>query len=105
MFIGTKRGIEHKVLGKMGYELCEIDVEGIKGRGLKALLKGFYQIPQSMWQSRRILKTFSPEWFWVSAAMLQDRHACRLPYGNTDGNCRAKCRCRNHQPNFGKVCE
>ena len=52
LFIGTQKGIESKLLGH-GYELRTIDVEGIKGRGMKALVKGFYQIPQSMWQSRR----------------------------------------------------
>ncbi|MGV8057165.1 MAG: undecaprenyldiphospho-muramoylpentapeptide beta-N-acetylglucosaminyltransferase [Smithellaceae bacterium] len=60
IFIGTKRGIESKLLAPAGYELRTIDVEGIKGRGLTALVKGFYQIPQSMWQSRRILKQFRP---------------------------------------------
>jgi UDP-N-acetylglucosamine--N-acetylmuramyl-(pentapeptide) pyrophosphoryl-undecaprenol N-acetylglucosamine transferase len=60
LFIGTKRGIESRMLASIGYELRTIDIEGVKGRGLKALLKGFYQIPQSMWQSRRILKKFRP---------------------------------------------
>jgi UDP-N-acetylglucosamine--N-acetylmuramyl-(pentapeptide) pyrophosphoryl-undecaprenol N-acetylglucosamine transferase len=61
LFIGTKRGIESKLLGKLGYELRTINVEGVKGRGIKALIKGFYQIPKSMWQSRRILKQFRPQ--------------------------------------------
>lgn len=61
LFIGTKRGIESKLLGALGFELRTIDVEGIKGRGLKALIKGIYQVPQSIWQSRRILKQFCPQ--------------------------------------------
>jgi UDP-N-acetylglucosamine--N-acetylmuramyl-(pentapeptide) pyrophosphoryl-undecaprenol N-acetylglucosamine transferase len=61
IFIGTQRGIESKLLGQLGYELRTIDVEGVKGRGLKALVKGVYQIPQSMWQSSRILKQFRPQ--------------------------------------------
>ena len=61
LFIGTQKGIESKLLGGAGYELRTIDVEGIKGRGMKALVKGFYQIPQSMWQSRRILKEYRPQ--------------------------------------------
>ena len=60
-FIGTQKGIESKLLGHVGYELRTIDVEGIKGRGGKALVKGFYQIPQSILQSRRILKQFRPQ--------------------------------------------
>lgn len=60
VFIGTKRGIESRLLGQAGYELRTIDIEGIKGRGMRALLKGLYQIPQSMLQSRLILKQFRP---------------------------------------------
>jgi UDP-N-acetylglucosamine--N-acetylmuramyl-(pentapeptide) pyrophosphoryl-undecaprenol N-acetylglucosamine transferase len=61
IFIGTKRGIEQRLLGKLGYELRLIDVEGLKGRGLKALIKGVYAIPNSMWQSRKILTDFGPD--------------------------------------------
>lgn len=61
IFIGTRRGIEHRLLGTLGYELKLIDVEGVKGRGLKALIKGAYAIPISMMQSRRILVDFRPD--------------------------------------------
>ncbi|KQC09442.1 MAG: UDP-diphospho-muramoylpentapeptide beta-N-acetylglucosaminyltransferase [Smithella sp. SDB] len=61
IFIGTKRGIESRLLGRLGYELREIDVEGVKGQGGKALIRGAYQIPMSMWQSRCILKEFRPD--------------------------------------------
>ena len=61
LFVGTKRGIESKLLGGAGYELRTIDIEGIKGRGMKALVKGIYSIPQSMWQSRLILKEYRPQ--------------------------------------------
>jgi UDP-N-acetylglucosamine--N-acetylmuramyl-(pentapeptide) pyrophosphoryl-undecaprenol N-acetylglucosamine transferase len=61
IFIGTDRGIESRLLGKLGYDLKKIDIEGVKGRGIKALAKGFYQIPKSMWQSRQILNQFRPE--------------------------------------------
>jgi UDP-N-acetylglucosamine--N-acetylmuramyl-(pentapeptide) pyrophosphoryl-undecaprenol N-acetylglucosamine transferase len=61
VFIGTQRGIESRLLGQLGYELREIDIEGVKGRGIKALIKVVYQIPKSLWQSRRILKQFRPE--------------------------------------------
>ena len=61
IFIGTQRGIEHRLLGKLGYELKLIDVEGLKGRGWKALIKGVYAIPNSMWQSRMILRDFQPD--------------------------------------------
>jgi len=61
MFIGTKKGIEHRLLRPLGYELKEIEVEGLKGRGLMALIKGLYAIPNSMWQSRGIFADFRPD--------------------------------------------
>lgn len=61
IFIGTQRGIERRMLSGLGYELKEIDVEGLKGRGLTALIKGMYAIPRSMWQSRKILTDFRPD--------------------------------------------
>ncbi|HPD56844.1 MAG TPA: undecaprenyldiphospho-muramoylpentapeptide beta-N-acetylglucosaminyltransferase [Smithellaceae bacterium] len=60
LFIGTQRGMEAKLLPQLGFELKTIDVEGIKGRGLGALVKSVYQIPVSMWQSRGIIKEFKP---------------------------------------------
>lgn len=56
-----QKGIEHRLLGPLGYELKEIDVEGLMGRGIRALMKGVYAIPNSMLQSRRILKSFGPD--------------------------------------------
>jgi UDP-N-acetylglucosamine--N-acetylmuramyl-(pentapeptide) pyrophosphoryl-undecaprenol N-acetylglucosamine transferase len=61
IFIGTQKGIESRLLGQLGYELKEIDIEGVKGRGIKALVKVVYQIPKSLWQSKRILKQFCPD--------------------------------------------
>ncbi|MFO7570470.1 MAG: undecaprenyldiphospho-muramoylpentapeptide beta-N-acetylglucosaminyltransferase [Smithellaceae bacterium] len=61
LFIGTKKGIEHRVLPGLGYALQEIDVEGVKGRGIRALIKGVYAVPKSMLQSRNILKRFAPD--------------------------------------------
>jgi len=61
IFIGTERGIENRLLHQLGYELKKIDVEGVKGRGIKALIKGAYQIPKSIWQSGNILKQFRPD--------------------------------------------
>jgi UDP-N-acetylglucosamine--N-acetylmuramyl-(pentapeptide) pyrophosphoryl-undecaprenol N-acetylglucosamine transferase len=61
IFIGTQRGIESRLLGQLGYELRKIDIEGVKGRGIKVLVKVVYQIPKSLWQSRRILKQFCPD--------------------------------------------
>ncbi|HPX30738.1 MAG TPA: glycosyltransferase, partial [Smithella sp.] len=47
VFIGTKRGIEGRLLSRLGYDLKTIDIEGIKGRGIRALVKSVFQIPKS----------------------------------------------------------
>ena len=91
IFIGTKRGIESKLLGQLGYELKEIDIEGVKGRGMKALVKGVYQIPQSMWQSGRILKQFRPDMVigvggYASGPAVLAAHFMRMPTAIAEQN-------------------
>jgi UDP-N-acetylglucosamine--N-acetylmuramyl-(pentapeptide) pyrophosphoryl-undecaprenol N-acetylglucosamine transferase len=91
IFIGTKKGIESKLLGQFGYELREIDIEGVKGRGIKALVKGAYQIPKSMWQSRSILKQFSPHIVvgvggYASGPAVLAAHFMRIPTAIAEQN-------------------
>jgi len=91
IFIGTKKGIESKLLGQFGYELREIDIEGVKGRGIKALVKGAYQIPKSTWQSRSILKQFSPHIVvgvggYASGPAVLAAHFMRIPTAIAEQN-------------------
>ena len=91
IFIGTKKGIESKLLGPLGYELREIDIEGVKGRGGKALVKGAYQIPKSMWQSRCVLKQFSPNIVvgvggYASGPAVLTAHFMRIPTAIAEQN-------------------
>ncbi len=60
LFVGTDRGIESRVVPAQGYRLATIKVEGIMGRGVKALWKASGQVPLSILESRRILKDFKP---------------------------------------------
>ena len=91
IFIGTKKGIESKLLEKFGYELKKIEIEGVKGRGIKALLKGAYQIPKSIWQSRRILKQFGPDIVfgvggYASGPAVLAAHFMSIPTGIAEQN-------------------
>ena len=61
LFIGTKKGLEAKVLSGLGFALQTIDVEGIKGRGLIRSAKALLGIPKSFIQSFRIIRLFSPD--------------------------------------------
>jgi UDP-N-acetylglucosamine--N-acetylmuramyl-(pentapeptide) pyrophosphoryl-undecaprenol N-acetylglucosamine transferase len=91
IFIGTKKGIESKLLGQLGYELREIDIEGVFGRGGKALVRGAWQIPKSLWQSRRILKQFCPHIVfgvggYASGPAVLAAHFMRLPTAIAEQN-------------------
>lgn len=61
LFVGTERGIEHRVVPEQGYELATIDALGIKGRGVGGLIRGLARLPGAWWQSRSILKRFRPD--------------------------------------------
>ena len=60
LFIGTKRGLEARVLPQIGFALETLDVEGIKGRGMAKSLAALVKIPRSLMESRRILRGFEP---------------------------------------------
>ena len=61
LFIGTKRGLEKRVLGEMGFHLLTLDVEGIKGKGIAKALTAILKIPRSLVASYRLIRTFRPD--------------------------------------------
>jgi UDP-N-acetylglucosamine--N-acetylmuramyl-(pentapeptide) pyrophosphoryl-undecaprenol N-acetylglucosamine transferase len=61
LFIGTERGLEKKVLENLGFQLCTLDVEGIKGRGWLKIFGALSKIPRSLLQSYRIIGRFRPD--------------------------------------------
>ena len=61
LFIGTERGIEKKVLGKTGFELVTLDVEGIKGRGFLRSFFALLKVPGGVFQSLRIIRENRPD--------------------------------------------
>ena len=60
-FVGTEKGIEARVLPEQGWDLDLIEVAGIKGLGLKGLVRGLARLPRAWFQSRKIIKTFRPD--------------------------------------------
>ncbi len=60
-FVGTERGIEARVLPEEGWALDQIEVSGIKGRGLRGLVAGLMRLPRAWLQSRRIIRDFAPD--------------------------------------------
>ncbi len=61
LFIGTNRGLEKKVLGRMGFALKTINVEGLKGRGILKVVNSLMKIPGSLLESYRIIRSFRPD--------------------------------------------
>jgi UDP-N-acetylglucosamine--N-acetylmuramyl-(pentapeptide) pyrophosphoryl-undecaprenol N-acetylglucosamine transferase len=61
LFVGTKQGIEFRVLPKEGFKLELLTVKGIKGRGLRGWLDALYGVPASLWRSLRIIRRFRPD--------------------------------------------
>src|SRR5690349_2328613 len=60
-FVGTRRGIEARVLPELGWELSLIEVSGLKTVGAIGALRGLLRLPRALWQARRIVKQFRPD--------------------------------------------
>jgi UDP-N-acetylglucosamine--N-acetylmuramyl-(pentapeptide) pyrophosphoryl-undecaprenol N-acetylglucosamine transferase len=60
-WLGTRRGIESELVPSQGIELNYIDVEGIRGRGLKALIKAPLQLWHAIRQALAVLAEFKPQ--------------------------------------------
>lgn len=61
LFVGTRRGVESNAVPRAGFALELIDVGGMKGTGLIGWVVGLARLPRAFFQSRRILKRFSPD--------------------------------------------
>jgi UDP-N-acetylglucosamine--N-acetylmuramyl-(pentapeptide) pyrophosphoryl-undecaprenol N-acetylglucosamine transferase len=60
-FVGTRRGIEARVLPELGWELSLIEVSGLKTVGALGALRGLLRLPRALWQARRIVREFRPD--------------------------------------------
>jgi UDP-N-acetylglucosamine--N-acetylmuramyl-(pentapeptide) pyrophosphoryl-undecaprenol N-acetylglucosamine transferase len=61
LFVGTRRGIEARVLPDLGWPLEFIDVSGLKTVGAAGTLRGLTRLPRALWQARRLVKRFQPD--------------------------------------------
>ena len=61
LFVGTERGIEARVLPKLGWDHHFINVSGLKTVGVLGAIKGLFRLPRAMWQARKVLKGFDPD--------------------------------------------
>jgi len=61
VFIGTKGGIESRVIPKEGFELRNIDIKGLKGKPPIEKICNLFLIPKSVYQSILLIKEYNPE--------------------------------------------
>lgn len=61
LFVGTERGIEARVLPRLGYPLERIAAAGMRRVGLAARIKGMWMLFAGYLQSERIVREFSPD--------------------------------------------
>jgi UDP-N-acetylglucosamine--N-acetylmuramyl-(pentapeptide) pyrophosphoryl-undecaprenol N-acetylglucosamine transferase len=61
LFVGTERGIEARVLPRLGFRVEFIEAAGIRGKGAFSQIKGMSMLLYGYSQSRKILKAFRPD--------------------------------------------
>jgi UDP-N-acetylglucosamine--N-acetylmuramyl-(pentapeptide) pyrophosphoryl-undecaprenol N-acetylglucosamine transferase len=61
LFVGTEKGIESRVVPKLGYRLECIAAAGLRGKGSMSQVKGLTMLLYAYSQSRKILKQFRPD--------------------------------------------
>ena len=61
LFVGTRRGLEAKVVPELGFQLETIDISGLVNKGLFGKLAMVPQLVRSLRQSKVILKKFEPD--------------------------------------------
>lgn len=60
-FVGTRRGIEARVLPELGWDLSLIEISGLKTVGALGALRGLARLPRALLQARRVLREFQPD--------------------------------------------
>ena len=61
LFVGSKWGIEGRVLPREEFSLKLLPIRGIKGRGLLGFMEALYSLPLSFFRSLGIIRGFRPE--------------------------------------------
>jgi UDP-N-acetylglucosamine--N-acetylmuramyl-(pentapeptide) pyrophosphoryl-undecaprenol N-acetylglucosamine transferase len=59
-WLGTRAGMERKLVEARGIAFDAIDFSGVRGKGLKTLVFGGFFLLRAMWQSRAIVKARRP---------------------------------------------
>ena len=61
LFVGTEKGIEARVLPKLGWPVRFISAEGIKGKGALSKIRALYKLIPGFFESVKVIKEFGPD--------------------------------------------
>jgi UDP-N-acetylglucosamine--N-acetylmuramyl-(pentapeptide) pyrophosphoryl-undecaprenol N-acetylglucosamine transferase len=61
IFVGSRRGLEARVLAGEGYDLQTIESAALKGKRWGGKLAGLLSVPRSLGQSWKLLRSFRPD--------------------------------------------
>ncbi len=59
-WIGTRQGMESRLVPEQGFEMEWIRIEGLRGKGLGQRLRGPFKLAGALWQARAILRRRRP---------------------------------------------
>jgi len=61
LFVGTRRGLEARIVPQEGFRVEFIESAGLKRVGLLDSMRNFLLIPRSLLQARRLIRNFAPD--------------------------------------------
>lgn len=61
LFVGSRFGIESRVIPNTAFALETLPIRGLKGRGVRGLVQVLYGLPMSVWYSLAIIRRFRPQ--------------------------------------------
>lgn len=94
LFVGTERGMESRLLPKLGWPLATVAMRGVVGRGWRARLTLLPTLLRALWQGRAILRRFRPDVVlgvggYASVPVLLAAKLAGIPYLIHEQNARA----------------
>lgn len=60
VWMGTRKGLEARVIPEAGIEMAWLDVSALRGKGLQALLLAPVNVVRALWQSLQIMRQYQP---------------------------------------------
>lgn len=84
LFVGTKKGLETKLVPAAGYDIKYIDIMGFNRKNLLKNITVVKKLIQTKRECKRIIKEFNPDYVvctggYVSGPVAMAAHACKIP--------------------------